>query len=376
MSRFASFNAGVRALPRPLTLGLAVLALPLAPAAADAPKQRSATRIAEGVYVIRHPDAPDAFPQGNTTVVIGDQAVLVVDSCYLPSTAREDIAQIRAWTRLPVRYLLNTHWHYDHTMGNAAYRDAYPDLRIVAQSETRNQIAGYNPGWFARYPDRGRAFQAAIDTGKDPNGRVLSDTEIAEYREALKGLEPVGSEYTQSALRLDALTPDTTFDESLPIDLGHREVQLRFLGRGNTAGDAVAFLPKEGILASGDLVVHPVPYLGGGFPAEFVGTLARLRALKPRLIVPGHGEVLHGTDYVTLVSDFVAAVVAKVNAEVHRLGNSPRNLDDVQKAVEKDLDVAAWRKRFGGDEATNRDTFDGFSFPGVVKAAFADAWRR
>jgi cyclase len=367
MSRYSSLAVAM----------LVVSAFDSRPAAAEAPKQRTTAKLAEGVYVMRHPDAPDAFPQGNTTVIIGDRAVFVVDSCYLPSSAREDIAQIRAWTGLPVRYLLNTHWHYDHTMGNAAYRDAFPGLSIVAHTETRNQIAGYNPGWFARYPDRGKLFQAAIDTGKDPSGRVLSESEIGEYRAALKGLVPVGNEYKESALRLDALTPDTTFEQELRLDLGHREVQVKFLGRGNTAGDAIAFLPNERILASGDLVVHPVPYLGGGYPTEFLATLRRLRDLDPQLIVPGHGEVLRGTGYVTLIGDFVTAVVAKVNAEVHRLGNNSRNLEEVQKAVEQGLDLAGWRRRFGGDDDPgSRDTFDGFSFPGLVKAAFADAWRR
>src|SRR5437879_5148822 len=81
--------------------------------------QRTVTKLAEGVYEISHKDAPDHFPQGNTVVIIGDSGVLVVDSCYLPSSAREDIAQIRQWTSKPVRYLLNTHWHNDHNQGNA-----------------------------------------------------------------------------------------------------------------------------------------------------------------------------------------------------------------------------------------------------------------
>jgi glyoxylase-like metal-dependent hydrolase (beta-lactamase superfamily II) len=152
----------------------------------------------------------------------------VVDACYLPSSAREDIAQIRQWTDKPVRYLLNTHWHYDHTMGNAAYRDAFPDLRIVAHTETQKQIAGYNPGWFARYPDRGKLFQTAIDSGKDSAGRTLSPSEIDEYKTALKGLEPVGREYQASAPRLAALAPDTAFEQELRVDLGGREVRLAF----------------------------------------------------------------------------------------------------------------------------------------------------
>src|SRR5689334_10408257 len=76
--------------------------------------QRSVRKLSDGVYLILHPLAPDHFTEGNTVVIIGDTAVLVVDSCYLPSSAREDIAQIREWTDKPVRYLLNTHWHNDH----------------------------------------------------------------------------------------------------------------------------------------------------------------------------------------------------------------------------------------------------------------------
>src|SRR5919204_6168069 len=117
-------------------------------------KKRTVTQLAEGIYEIRHPDAPDSFPQSNTTVVIGDRDVLVVDSRYLPSTAREDIAQIRKWTSKPLRYLVNTHWHFDHTMGNRAYANAFPAISIIAQAETRRHMAGYNPAWFDRYPKR------------------------------------------------------------------------------------------------------------------------------------------------------------------------------------------------------------------------------
>src|SRR5215469_6453478 len=90
--------------------------------------QRTVTQLGKGIYEIRHKDAPDHFSEGNTTVVVGENAVLVVDSCYLPSVAREDIEQIRQWTNKPVRYLFNTHWHNDHVQGNAAYTDAFPAI--------------------------------------------------------------------------------------------------------------------------------------------------------------------------------------------------------------------------------------------------------
>src|SRR3954471_13505661 len=97
--------------------------------------ERRVTRLAQGVYTIRHPDPTDDFPDGNTTVVIGADGVLVIDTCYLPSSARTDIGLIRSWTDKPVRYVVNTHWHYDHNGGNSAYVEAYPNVVIIAHTE-------------------------------------------------------------------------------------------------------------------------------------------------------------------------------------------------------------------------------------------------
>jgi glyoxylase-like metal-dependent hydrolase (beta-lactamase superfamily II) len=342
-------------------------------------KERTVTKVAEGVYVIRHPDAPDTFPQGNTTVIIGGREVLVVDSCYLPSAAREDIAQIRQWTGKPVRYLLNTHWHYDHTMGNGAYSDAFPQLTIIAQTETRNQIRGYNPGWFERYPKRADVFKQALETGKDASGKPLTETQKKDYATALAGVEPVGAEFKTLAGRLSDLVPDLTFESEFNIDLGNLEVQVKHLGRGNTAGDAVVYLPKERILITGDLLDHPVPYLGGGYPSELVTTLQKMAQLDAQTYVPGHGEVLdgkRGRAYLTQVIDFVQTVVSHVSLAVYRIGNGPRNLEAVREAVQKDIDFAAWRQRFAGDDPDNRDLFDTFSLPGLITAAHAQVWGR
>jgi hypothetical protein len=120
-----------------------------------------------------------------------------------------------------------------------------------------------------------------------------------------------------------------------------------------------------------------VPYLGGGFPSELVKTLRRMSQLDAAAIIPGHGDVLSGDyarKYLAQVTDFVQAVVAEVGAEVYRRGNSPRNLEAVREAVMKTLDVAAWRQKFAGDDKENRDFFDSFSMPGLVTAAYREAW--
>ena len=79
-------------------------------------------------------------------------------------------------------------------------------------------------------------------------------------------------------------------------------------------------------------------------------------------------------EHLRQVTDFVEAVAAQVSAEVYRRGNSPRNLEAVREAVMKAVDVAAWRRKFAGDDKENREFFDGFSMPGLVTAAYREAW--
>jgi glyoxylase-like metal-dependent hydrolase (beta-lactamase superfamily II) len=339
-------------------------------------KQRTVTKIADGVYAIRHPDAPDGFPQGNTTVIIGENAVFVVDSTYWPVAAREDIAQIRQWTNKPVRYLLNTHWHFDHTMGNATYADAFPGIAIVAHTETRKQIAGYNPGWFERYPQRADRFREMIATGKAQDGRALTDVEKKDLQDSLPGFEPVGLEYQKIGKRLPDLVPNLAFDHEMDVDLGNREVRIMHLGRGNTLGDAVVYLPKERIAAAGDLLDYPVPYLGGGYPVEEVGTLENLARLDIDTIVPGHGSVLHDKAYLNQVIEFLKVVVAEVDKQVFIIGNGSRNLEKVKQAVLANLDVKGWRERFSGSDKDNADFFDTFALPGAITAACAETLGR
>lgn len=221
-----------------------------------ATKERTVTKLAEGIYAIRHPDSPDTFPQSNTTVIIGEKSVLVVDSCLLPSTTREDIAQIRKWTNKPVTYLLNTHWHFDHTLGNAVYAAAFPAVQIIAQTATLKTIADFNPGAVLRYPNRAERFKKVLDSGKNPDGTPLTAADRLDYERSLAGLGPTVAELKNAA----QLVPNVSFDHELNIDLGDRLVEIRHLGRGNTAGDTIVYLPKEKILIMGDLVDHPVPY--------------------------------------------------------------------------------------------------------------------
>lgn len=325
-------------------------------------KERTVTKLAEGVYEIRHPDAPDGFPQGNTTVIIGERGVLVVDSCFLPSSARLDVEQIRKWTDKPVTYLVNTHWHFDHTLGNATYVTAFPSIQIIAQKETQKLIGDVNPGGLARYPERKERTEKALATGKKSDGSPLTEGERKRYEKRLAGLMPTLEEL-ETAVQF---VPNVSFDRELNIDLGHRPVQVRFLGRGNTAGDTIVYLPIEKILATGDLLDHPVTYLFGDISVDHVNTLQLMAQLDVETIVPGHGEVLHGKDYIYQVIDFLKAVNTEVEKEINAGASSP---EEVELMLPKAIDIDKWREKFAGNDATNGSFFDA-NFHSLITSAF------
>jgi len=329
--------------------------------------QRTVTKLADGIFEIRHPDAPDTFPQSNTTVIVGEKAVLVIDSCLLPSAAREDIEQIRQWTNKPVTYLLNTHWHFDHTLGNRTYAEAFPSIQIVAQNNTQKVIADFNPGAVERYPTRAQRFQKILDSGKDADGKVLTPGDRKDYEKSIAGLAPVVAEFKTTS----QVVPNVSFEKELNIDLGNRLVEIRFLGRGNTAGDAVVYLPNEKLLITGDLVDHPVPYLFGGFPLDQVNTLQALTQFDANIIVPGHGDVLHDMSYVHLMIDFLKAVNTAIEKEV----NGGKTAEEVKDSFPKTFDVKPWKEKFAGASTEDGEFFDG-SFQGLVKASYAQTKMR
>jgi cyclase len=326
---------------------------------------RQVTKLADGVYAIQHKNSNDGNVSGNTTVIIGDREVFVVDSCYLPSLAREDIAQIRLWTNKPVGYLLNTHFHNDHNNGNKAYLDAFPSLAIIAQEETKKDMDLIQPGNVERTPKRLAAAIAAFKQGKDQRGEPLS----AEDKKQVQNLLPTLEQEVAELKDLVYQSPTLTFADKLDIDLGNREVQVKYLGRGNTPGDAVVYLPKEKVVVAGDLLVYPIPYTYDGYPAEWAQSLKKMAQLDAQTIVPGHGPVLHDKTYVYLMTDLMTSVVDQIRERIRQIGfPGSHSVDDVKGSV----DLTPFRLKFAGDDKDLQTEFDDMTAH-LVKTAFNEA---
>jgi len=141
-------------------------------------------------------------------------------------------------------------------------------------------------------------------------------------------------------------------------------VEIKFLGRANTAGDTVIYLPKDKIIAVGDMLDHPVPYFFGGFPVDLVSTLQKLDGFDVQTIVPGHGDVLHDKSYIAEVIQ----LVKRMNQEIEKELNEGKTPDEVIAALPKTFDFKPWKQKFAGTDEEDIGFFNA-SIAGLVKQA-------
>lgn len=247
--------------------------------------------LAPGVYAALVVPRPDAYAFANSLVVVGDDGVLVVDTQQSPRAARALIERIRAWTDLPVRWVVNTHWHGDHVYGNAAYREAWPQARFYATSATLEGMRG--PGAAMRaeelesLPASIDERQAWLEAGALPDGRELTD----DLREQVAYSLRLRSSYLAELRDLEIVEPDVLVDERLSVDVGGRRVVLHPMGSAHTEGDLAVEVPDAGVVAVGDLLEEAAPWIEGAYLEGWAGALAEVRSLRPSVVLPAHGGV-------------------------------------------------------------------------------------
>ncbi len=237
------------------------------------------TQVRDGVW---HAVGGDGVAAGsNGAVVVNESDVLVVDSHMTPSAARAMLADLAKITDKPVRYLVNTHFHFDHTHGNEVFG---PDVEIVAHEFTRRKVA-------AGDTKRGRGYDTFI--GSTPQAvagmRAKLDALSGEERAAMEQQIAFMTRVYEESEAVEPRAPTLALREAVTLYRGGREIRLMHVGRGHTGGDVLVFLPAEKALISGDLLTAGLPYMGDAFVPEWVAALDEVAALDPEVILPGHG---------------------------------------------------------------------------------------
>jgi glyoxylase-like metal-dependent hydrolase (beta-lactamase superfamily II) len=220
-------------------------------------------KLAEGVYAVVRDKLPGFAVESNSLFIIGERNVVVVDAQSSLGSTRQVLAALRQLTTKPVRYVINTHWHDDHIIGNQVYRDAFPGVEFISHAETRAYLAGkglaVRRDFHKQIPEFAGQIRKAVDENKNLRGEPINDEERASY---LSDLALADGYMTVPGDFQPPLATITLRDE-LTLYQGNRVIEIRYLGRGHTSGDLVVHLPDEGIVAAGDLIVWPVPLVGG-----------------------------------------------------------------------------------------------------------------
>lgn len=229
------------------------------------------TEVGDRVFVRRH-ESMDL----NIGLVVGAGACLVVDSRETAAAGRELAAAVRTVTPHPW-VLVNTHFHFDHSFGNSAFRPT--------------TIWGHR-----------RCAEMLLDDGERMRAGIAG-----RYRDA--GLDGTAAEVEASPID----PPDELVDDVATLTVGGRPVHLRHLGRGHTDNDIVVLVPDAALLLAGDLVEEGAPpQFSNAFPLDWPGTLDAVLELVTGRVVPGHGAVVD------------RAYVAAQRDELARLGEVAR----------------------------------------------------
>ena len=249
-------------------------------------KQITFSEIGAGVYAYTAEGDP------NSGVIVGDEAVMIMDTQATPVMAQDVIRRIREVTDKPIKYVALSHYHAVRVLGASAYEADH----IISSQDTYDLIVERGEqdykSEYERFP---RLFQAA---------------------DSIPGLT----------------WPNITFKGEMTIWLGKCEVKLLQLGRGHTKGDTVAWLPEQRVLFSGDLVEYgATPYTGDAYLQDWPTTLDNIAALQPLALVPGRGDALTTPEGIADGLDGTRAFVTRMFESVKAGHDAGKTLNEIYR---------------------------------------------
>ncbi len=235
----------------------------------------------------------------NSGVIIGDDAVMVVEAQATPRLAEMVIDRIRSVTDKPITHLVLTHYHAVRVLGASAYQAGQ-----VIMSDTARAMV--------------------VERGQED-----WDSEFQRFPRLFEGHESI-----------PGLTwPTTTFSHAMTVYLGDRRVELMHLGRAHTAGDIVIWVPDEQVMFTGDIVeFKSACYCGDGHFSDWDGTLAAVDAYSPLSIAPGRGAALVGRDQVRAGIESTGEFLRSTYLPAARVAARGGSLKDAWDAVREECD--------------------------------------
>ena len=279
--------------------------------------------VADGVYAAI---AKPAFKINcNAAIILLDDGVLVVDTHSKPSAARALIEQIKKLTPKPVRFVVNTHFHWDHYQGNEAYPSSWPaGVEIISSEATRTSIEQRG---IPRVKHEIATMPAAIEQLKAD----LQKASTVEQRASIQKDVSDAEGYLAELKSMQITLPTMTFDRSLILHRKSRTVEILWLGRAHTDGDVFVFLPEEKVLVTGDALHGWTPYMADSYPYDWIKTLDVAEKLDFDYAIGGHGAVMRGKQMFELWKQYFSDLLdqtAAVYADGATLDQAKKRVSD------------------------------------------------
>ena len=363
-----------------LSFPLALLCLPTlshaAPPVATTDVQRDPAdgrlmppeKVSDYVWVMRQPDRLWAAVIGNVTIIEQSDGVVLIDSGGTVPDGREIVEAVARITPKPIKAVAITHWHNDHPFGVPAVLERFPKARIIGTAATAEYIrTETNTGVGkadkalneARYV---RSQNTLVNLRKEIAAPDVPADMRAQYEIETRWI----ADRSKRQLENYAVLPTETVTDRLVLDDALAPVELLFLGVGNTRGDVVAWLPKQKVVATGDMVVAPTPY---GFTVStkpWLATLAKLEQLPFARLIPGHGAVQSDRRYLETLQWSMREIAAKASAAAADPAMTK------EKAVEA-FDRKPHEARFAATDAWTRKWLNDYWLQGMFETAFDEA---
>jgi cyclase len=302
-------------------------------------------KVADGVYAALA--RPQILTNCNAAIFVGSQDVLVVDAHSKPSAAAALIAQIRKEvTTKPVRYLVNSHFHWDHTQGDRAYKAANAKLDIIASDATRQLMTQLSRN---RLKESLESVPAMIENVQARIAAASAENDRRFWREQLRQLQAYQAELQSYPLEL----PTITFARSHVIADRAGDLHLEFHGRAHTAGDIVVFSPQKRVVASGDAIIGFLPNLADGYPRPWPKTIDSIGQLPFDHIIAGHGPVHHDRARMAQFRNYIEELTSRV--EEGKKAGKP--LTELQSTITMASLKTLQANGFAGWVAGNLDSF-------------------
>jgi glyoxylase-like metal-dependent hydrolase (beta-lactamase superfamily II) len=278
-------------------------------------------KVADGVYFAHA--HPQALINCNAAIFVRSKDVVVVDAHSKPSAAASLIAQIkREVTPKPVRYVINSHFHWDHTQGNHGYRGNGANVDFIATAATKQLMSELA---MARLKESIDGVPPQIDALRERATHSNSAAEKAFCAEQIGQMQAYLAELKDYTLEL----PTITFDKTYLLRDPALELHLEFHGHAHTAGDVFVFCPQQRVVATGDASHCFLPFIRDGFPHVWPGTIDSVCRGDFKYSLPGHGPFQRDRTVMISQRNYIEELTGKV--------------DDGKKAG---LTVAEMQKRF------------------------------